>query len=109
MGRSLEEKLSFGSVGTRGYTGLILTLVIIARIGVLFGQKRNVERPNDGPSFSFASIISRTLIITAAFFAYAWTRDFAQANIGDAAILAILPVSIMFAIFSAMTAFYRSD
>ena len=109
VGAQLESKLSFGNPTTRGYAGLIVPLIVIGGLGALFGQQRNVDRPNDGPSFSFSSVIGRFAIIAAAFFACAWIRDLAKANIGDAAILAILLVSILFAVFSATTVFSRSN
>ena len=109
VGRSVEDKITFGNVQTRGYVSLIVVLGILGGIGALMSQQRNVDKPNDGPSFSFASLFGKIALITAAFLACALVRDFSVAYTGDAAILAILLTSVIFAIFSASTAFARSN
>ncbi|MGB0371322.1 MAG: hypothetical protein ACPGN3_08220 [Opitutales bacterium] len=108
LGKRMEVRFERGSDRARGYATLICFFALIGVLGLLVGHRRNVNRPHDGPSFSFSMMAGKLGLIAAAFFASSWLRDLAVANIGEASILAILFLSITFAGFTGATAFSRA-
>ena len=108
FGGRLEEKIPFTGAQNRGYTALVVGASIIAALGLFLGHRHNVNSPNDGPSFSLSMLAGKFGLIAATFFVTSWLRDLAVVNLGDAAILAILFLSLVFAIFAGVTAFSRA-